>query len=124
MKFSSFLNSYLSILVLLSLLFEIHSQNIASEGKEKSKKNESLIKKLQKEKNSLKSIHANKDKKSFKKLVDDVLSNEDIDSLKKERTTEDTKAILGYMMSSLYNKMQKNKDFEIEKYFDEVSDLF
>jgi hypothetical protein len=111
---------FLSIIVLLSLFFGINSQIPATEGKDNSKKYESLIKKLQKEKNSLKIIHANKDKKGFKKLVNDVLSNESIDNLEKERNTEDTKAILGYMMSALYKKLQNNKDLEVEKFFDEV----
>ena len=111
------------IIVLLSLLFEIHSQIISIEDKltlKKTTKSENLFQKLQKDKKSLHSIHEKKDRKGFKKLVDDVLSSGSIENLNKERKTEDTKAILGYMMSSLYNKNQNKKNFEIDKFFDQV----
>jgi hypothetical protein len=69
--------------------------------------------KLQINKKNFKSIHEKKDKSSFKKLVDEVLSSENLEELNKGRKSEDTKAILGYTMSALYS-------FETDKFFEEV----
>jgi hypothetical protein len=74
---------------------------------------ENLFQKLQINKKNFKSIHEKKDKSSFKKLVDEVLSSENLEELNKGRKSEDTKAILGYTMSALYS-------FETDKFFEEV----
>ncbi len=107
--------------MILSLLSAINSQFIDKKHIVKEATNsENLFQKLQKNKNNFHSIHETKDKSSFKKLVDDVLSSENLEELNKGRKSEDTKAILGYMMSALYSIHQKNKSFEADKFFEEV----
>ena len=82
---------------------------------------ESVVKKLERAKSRLNSIHKKKDKKAVVQLVDEVLSTSDMRKLNKGRKTEDTKAVLNYMMSALYSIKQKKPDFDTNKFFDEVS---
>ena len=108
------------IIMILSLLHAINSKFI---DKKEIAKEATKIENLQKNKNNFYSIHELIDKNSkssFKKLVDDVLSSENLEDLNKGRKSEDTKAILGYMMSALYSIHQKNKSFEADKFFEEV----
>ncbi len=82
---------------------------------------ENVVKKLERAKTRFNSIHKKKDKKGVAQLVDDVLSTTDVGKLNKGRKTDETKAVLNYMMSALYNIKQKNSDFDSNKFFDEVS---
>ncbi len=82
---------------------------------------ESLFKKIERARKKLNVIHKIKDKKAIEQLVDDVLTNSDLAKFNKGRKTDDTKAILNYMMTALYSIKQKNADFDTNKFFDEVS---
>jgi hypothetical protein len=81
---------------------------------------ENVVKKLERAKTKFNSIHKKKDRKGVAQLVDDVLSTTDVGKLNKGRKTDETKAVLNYMMSALYNIKQKKSDFDSNKFFDEV----
>ena len=81
---------------------------------------ENVVKKLERAKTKFNSIHKKKDKKGIIQLVDDVLATTDVRKLNKGRKTEETKAVLNYMMSALYSIKQKKSDFDANKFFDEV----
>ena len=114
----------IKIIVILSLLFEINTQLIDRIGEQAVKataNDENLFQKLRRAKNNLHSIQEKKDKKGFKMIIDGLLSSQNLEKLNKGRKSEDTKAILGYMISASYSMHQKNKSFETDKFFDEVN---
>jgi hypothetical protein len=108
---------------LLILLYSNDSKIIKEKERTDWKISAKLTQRLEKAKKSFYSIHGSHDLNAFKSIVDEVLAGSgDYKKFNKGRKTEDTKAILNYAISTLYNLKQKKNDFDSNKFFDEVFD--
>ncbi len=61
-----------------------------------------------------------KSKTALWELVDKSLSSKNLNKYNKGRNTEDTKSIINYMISALYNIKQSNKDFNETEFYQMV----
>ena len=109
------------VFTLMTLLYVNESEIIKDKERVESKIGAKLTQKLEKAKKVFYSIHGSHDKKAFISIVDEVLSGAgDFKRHNKGRKTEETKAILNYVISALYNLKQKKNDFDSNIFFDEV----
>lgn len=82
--------------------------------KDINKKRDNVMKKLD---NYLKS----KSQSDFAHLIDEVILGLNISNMRKGRSEKETRAVLKYMLTALYNIKAKEQNFNAKKLFDEVA---